>query len=311
MLQLKRIHNTYKINKGGNELLNVLSLFDGGSCGQVALQRANIKVEKYYASEINPNSVKVTQKNYPNTIQLGDVTQLNKEKLLNLGKIDLLIGGSPCEDLTITAIDRKDINKGLEGKKSKLFYNYVDALNIIKPKYFLLENVASMTKENIDIISSELGVKPILINSNLVSAQDRERLYWTNITGIAQPKNKEILLKHVLQRDVEEKFYYNKPFEFYGLDKKVCAKLLVNSHDLVKRVYNPDFKCATLTAVQGGYQEKKVYINSRVRKLTPIEYERLQTLPDNYTYGVSNTARYSICGDGWTVDIIAHIFKNI
>lgn len=291
--------------------MNILSLFDGMSCGQVALERAGIKVDTYYASEINPKSIKITQKNYPNTIQLGDVTLLDEEGLNKLKQIDLLIGGSPCEDLSVTAIDRKNINKGLDGNKSKLFYDFVRILNIINPKYFLLENVASMTDENKNIISTYLGIKPILINSNLVSAQDRERLYWTNIPNIQQPKDKGLILKDILETNVNEKYFYDKSFEFYGLDKKICGRLQVKSHDLCKRIYSPNFKCCTLTAVQGGYQEKKVYDNGRVRKLTPIEYERLQILPDNYTYGVCDTDRRSLCGDGWTIDVIVHILKNI
>jgi DNA (cytosine-5)-methyltransferase 3A len=291
--------------------MNILSLFDGCSCGQLALERAGIPINTYYASEINPSSIKITQKNYPNTIQLGDVTQLTYQKIKKLHKIDILIGGSPCEDLTITAVDRKDINKGLEGDKSKLFFEYVRILDTVNPKYFLLENVASMTDENKIHITKLLGVEPILIDSGLVSAQDRLRYYWTNISNITQPKDKGLILEDIMEVAVDNKYYYDKNFEFYGLDKKVCGKLQVNTHDLCKRVYNPNFKCATLTAVQGGYQEKKVYDNGKVRKLTPVEYERLQTLPDNYTYGVSNSARYSLCGDGWTVDVIAHILSHI
>lgn len=291
--------------------MNVLSLFDGMSCGQIALNRTNIKYNTYYASEINPNSIKITQKNYPDTIQLGNITLLTYEKLKSLNKIDLLIGGSPCEDLSVTAVDRKDINKGLDGEKSKLFYEYVRILDFLHPKYFLLENVASMTDENKNVISKKLGIEPILIDSGLVSAQDRERLYWTNIPNVQQPLDKGLVLKDILETNVTEKYFYNKPFEFYGLDKKVCGKLQVNSHDLCKRIYNPNFKCATLTAVQGGYQEKKIYDNGRCRKLTPIEYERLQTIPDDYTYGVSDTARRSMCGDGWTIDVITFIFKNL
>lgn len=221
------------------------------------------------------------------------------------------MGGSPCEDLSITAVDRKNIYAGLQGEKSSLFYKFVEILNIVKPKYFLFENVESMTGNNRNIISSLLGGDPLLIDSSLVSAQDRKRYYWTNIFGIDQPKDRGILLKDVMETCVSEKYYYDRPFEFYGLDNKVCAMLKINSHDMLKRVYSPNFKCATLTTVQGGYQEKKVYDNGRIRKLTPVEYERLQTLPDNYTQGVNNTARYSACGDGWTVDVIVHILKNI
>ena len=289
----------------------VLSLFDGISCGQLALQRASIKVNTYYASEINLNSIKITQKNFPNTIQLGDIKELTELKLRKLPKIDLLIGGSPCENLSIIACNRPSVASGLKGEKSSLFFDYVRILHNVKPTYFLLENVASMKVENKNIISNILGVEPILINSNLVSAQDRERLYWTNIPNIKQPKDKQILLKDIMQQDVIEKFYYDKPFIFHGIDKKVIATLQINTTDMCKRVYNPYFKCATLTAVRGGYQEKKVFDNNRVRKLTPIEYERLQNLSDDYTYGFSNNIRYSCIGDGWTVDVISHILQNI
>lgn len=290
--------------------MNVLSICDGMSCGQIALELAGIKVDTYYASEINPNSIKITQKNYPNTIQLGDVN-LIKDKLKTLNKINLLIGGTPCEDLSITAVDRKDISKGLEGCQSKLFYQYVNILEIIKPEYFLFENVASMTDNNKDAISSILGVKPILINSNLLAAQDRERYYWTNIPNIIQPKDKGLVLKDIMESNIPEKYYYKQDYEFYGWDKKIIARLNLKTHDLCKRVYNPNFKAPTLTAVQGGYQEKKVFDNGRCRKLTPVEYERLQTVPDGYTEGVSNSARYSMLGDGWTVDVITWILKHI
>ena len=291
--------------------MNVLSLFDGISCGQLALERAGIKVDTYYASEINPNSIKIAQKNYPDTIQLGDILELSNDKIDQLGKIDLLIGGSPCQDLSITAVDRKDICNGLEGIKSKLFNEYLRIKNKINPKYFLLENVASMTEENKNEITKQIKVEPILINSSLVSAQERERLYWTNIPNITQPEDKGIILKDILQREVDEKYYYKQDYEFYGYDKKIIARLNLKTHDLCKRVYNPNFKAPTLTAVRGGYQEKKVFDNGRCRKLTPVEYERLQTVPDGYTEGVSNSARYSMLGDGWTIDIITHILKHI
>ncbi len=290
--------------------MKVLSLFDGISCGQLALQRAGIKINEYYASEINPNSIKITQNNFPNTVQLGDITKIRNDNVSNLN-INILIGGSPCENLSITAIDRPEVANGLKGEKSSLFFEYIRLLKIIKPKYFFLENVNSMKESERDIITKTIGVNPIMINSNLVSAQDRERLYWTNIQGVQQPKDKNILLKDIMQQNVDEKYYYNKPFIFHGLDKKVCATLEINSTDMCKRVYNPNFKCATLTAVRGGYQEKKVYDNGRVRKLTPIEYERLQTLPDDYTKGISDNERRSVCGDGWTIDVIEHIFRYI
>ena len=164
--------------------MNVLSLFDGISCGQIALNRVAIKIDNYYASEIDKDAITVTQFNYPNTIQLGDVKKLKGNML---PKIDLLIGGSPCQDLS----KAKTEGKGLVGEKSSLFYEYLRLLNEVKPKYFLLENVV-MKKDYRDIITKELGVNPILINSNLVSAQNRERLYWRNIPNITIPKDKNI-----------------------------------------------------------------------------------------------------------------------
>jgi DNA (cytosine-5)-methyltransferase 3A len=174
--------------------LTVLSLFDGISCGRVALQRANIPVGKYYASEIDKYAIQVTQKNWPDTVQLGDVKEVWAR---NLPKIDLLIGGSPCQDLSIA----KNNRKGLQGARSGLFWHYVRLLRTCKPKYFLLENVASMPKEAKEIITRELGADPILINSALVSAQQRKRLYWTNIPNITQPEDKGIILSDVLETE--------------------------------------------------------------------------------------------------------------
>jgi DNA (cytosine-5)-methyltransferase 3A len=289
--------------------INVLSLFDGISCGQVALQRAGIEVDNYYASEIDKYAIKITQKNFPNTIQLGNVVNINSE---SLPKIDLLIGGSPCQDLSNYKYDRGEV-KGLDGKKSSLFFHFVRLLRETKPKYFLLENVASMEKKWIDVISKELGVEPIMINSSLVCAAERKRLYWTNIPNVTQPENKSICLKDIIIETVPEKYWYNKYSVTYnGKDKKVEATLNLNGHRQAKEVYNLKFKSNTLLCDgNGGNLVKKVYQNGKVRKLTPIEYERLQTLPDNYTDGVSDSKRYSAIGNGWTVDVIAHILNKI
>lgn len=290
--------------------INVLSLCDGMSCGQIALKRAEIKVNNYYASEIADYSIKITQKNFPNTIQIGDMTKLTNEQLDKFKNIDILFSGTPCKSLSITNI--KEHKKGLNGS-SKLFYDFVRIKNYIKPKYFLFENVASMSDENKNIITELLGVEPIRINSNLVSAQDRDRYYWTNIPNIKQPKDKGILLKDIMLPfdEVEDKYWYKQDFEFKGLDKKVCAILNINGHDILKRVYNPNFKCATLTTCKGGNLQKKVYQNGKCRKLTPLEYERLQTVPEGYTEGVSMTNRYNMLGDGWTVDVIVHILNYL
>lgn len=285
--------------------MRVLSLFDGISCGQVALERAGIPVEVYYASEIDKYAIQITQKNYPNTIQLGDVTKIDFTQFI--GKIDLLMGGSPCQSLSIT---QSKTRQNLDGK-SKLFFEYVRAFETIKPRYFLLENVASMTDECKKIISEYMGVKPLLIDSNCFSAQDRPRLYWTNIpVDIWGLQECPLCLSDIMEKDVDEKYFYNCDFDYFG-DKKIAAILHINGHDILKRVHSPNYKTHTLTTCGGGNTQKKVMDNGRPRKLTPLEYERLQTLPDNYTSCVSSIHRYNTCGNGWTVDVIAHILKGL
>lgn len=308
--------------------MNVLSLFDGISCGRVALERAGIKVDTYYASEIDKHAIKIAQKNYPDTIQLGDVNNIDFTQFI--GKIDLLLGGSPCQDLSIAKQNRQ----GLKGERSKLFWKYVEALNIVKPKWFIFENVASMKKEDKDIITKTLGVEPIMIDSALVSAQQRKRLYWTNTPGVQQPEDKHIYLQDILESRYTDmlKSYCIDASYFKGtnlkqyLEKKrrqvVFEKPFkvgqFNSGGQGYRVYAIEGKSVTLTANGGGRGAKTglYYINLPddqyiIRKLTPIECERLQTLPDNYTEGISNTQRYKCIGDGWTVDVIAHILKYI
>jgi DNA-cytosine methyltransferase len=291
--------------------MNVLSLFDGMSCGQIALGRADIKVDNYYASEIDKYAIQVTQKNYPNTVQLGDVTKVNAK---DLPKIDLLIGGSPCQGFSFAG---KQLN--FEDPRSKLFFEFVRILNEIKeinPNVkFLLENV-KMKKEYQDIISEHLGVKPVVINSALVSAQNRIRLYWSNITDINQPENKKIYLKDILEPIVAEKYY---------ISKIAIEKLNRHNNKIIRQVEISD-KSGTIHAgyyKMGGRDQQYVKDNpicvdskgdrneSRIRKLTPIECERLQTVPDNYTEIVSNTQRYKMLGNGWTVDVIAHIFQGL
>ena len=285
--------------------MNVLSLFDGISCGQLALQRAGIGVDKYFASEIDKYAIKVTQENFPDTVQLGDVT---KWETWDLPKIDLLIGGSPCQSLSIT---QSKTREGLNGK-SKLFFQFIDVLTYVKPRYFLFENVASMSKECKGIISELLGCEPVFVNSNCFAAQDRPRLYWTNIpvsTGNLTECN--TALKDIMEPNVSQKYYYKQPVVNTDMSKQVCGELVVNTHDMLKRVFNPNFKVHTLTCVSGGYQHKKVMDNGRCRKLTPLEYERCQTLPDGYTECISDNQRYNCIGNGWTIDVIAHILKSI
>ena len=298
--------------------MKVLSLFDGMSCGQIALERAGIKVDNYFASEIDKYAIQITQKNYPETIQLGDVTNINTN---DLPKIDLLIGGSPCQGFSFAG---KQLN--FEDPRSKLFFEYVNLKNKLKPAYFLLENV-KMKKEYQNIISKHLGVEPIEINSSLVSAQNRKRLYWTNIPGIAQPEDKGILLKDTIEgggvdRDksycLDANYFKGTNLEQY---LKKCRRQIVfnysssgKGHGIVEdRFYNSTLgKAHALTAA--GYSKRsfsRVYNKDGIRKLTNIECERLQTIPDNYTEGVSNTQRYKMIGNGWTVDVIAHIFKGL
>lgn len=290
--------------------ITVLSLFDGISCGRVALQRANIPVEKYYASEIDKYAIKVTQKNWPDTIQLGDVKNVWAR---NLPKIDLLIGGSPCQDLSNYKYDRGDV-KGLKGNKSALFWHYVRLLRTCKPKYFLLENVASMEQKWADAISKELGVKPIMINSALVCAAERKRLYWTNIPQLLFLQDKKINLEDIVQTEnIPEKYWMDKyTFELHNSNDKVIATINLNGHRQAKEVYNLKSKCNTLLCDgNGGNLAKKIYQYGKVRRLMPVEYERLQTLPDGYTDCLSDSRRYTAIGNGWTVDVIAHILKGM
>lgn len=285
-------------------MVKVLSLFDGISCGMVALERAGISVERYVAYEIDPNAIKVSEKNYPMIEHCGDVTVADFTQYQGF---DLLIGGSPCQSLSVTTGKNRT---HLEGK-SKLFWEYVRALEEVKPKWFLFENVASMNEDSEKTISEVLGCQPIFIDSADFSAQTRERLYWTNIPVDAVHQKSGALLDDILQDDVPGKYFYDCEFDFLGYDKTVCAMLHINGHDILKRVNSPHTKCQTLTCVSGGNQQKKVLVNGWCRKLTPIEYERLQTLPDNYTEGISDTARYTAVGNGWTVAVIAHIFTHL
>ena len=285
--------------------MKVLSLFDGISCGMVALERAGIPVERYVAYEIEPNAIRISQKNYPQIEHCGDVTTADFTQYQGF---DIVIAGSPCQSLSITTGKNRTHLKG----KSRLFWEFVRALEEVKPRYFLFENVASMNEESKRVISEVLGCQPIFIDSEDFSAQSRGRLYWTNIpvNAMCITKNKTVL-GDILETDVPEKYFYNCEFDFLGYDKTVCAILHINGHDILKRVNSPNAKCQTLTCVSGGNQQKKVLVDGRCRKLTPIEYERLQTLPDNYTQGVSDSARYTACGNGWTVDVIAHIFTGL
>jgi len=291
--------------------INVLSLFDGLSCGNVALERAGIKINNYYASEVDKYAIKISNKNYPGIIQLGDVLGVKGK---DLPKIDLLIGGSPCQDLSFAGK-----GKGLEGDRSSLFYQYVRLLKECKPKYFLLENVR-MKQEYQDIISDLLGVQPIKINSSLVSAQNRVRLYWTNIPNVTQPEDKGIVLKDILEDyDTigEEHFHSDKAIQYMERGNKKWMQAGNRRAD--RYTQSPDKeKTFTLTAnfhkgvPYNYFDDTRATSNETTyRKLTPLECERLQTIPDGYTSGVSNSQRYRMLGNSWTADTIAHLFKGL
>ena len=332
--------------------MNVLSLFDGISCARVALDRAGIEVNAYMASEIDKNAIKVSEKNYPDIIRVGSVVGLEVE-----GQVDLLIGGSPCQDLSIAKKERK----GLDGDRSGLFWEFVRIKKECNPQWFVLENVASMPKADRDIITREMGVEPVMFNASLVSAQCRKRLFWTNIP-FDLPEDRGILLKDILEAEVDEKFYTKKEMtttpnkkegEFVQLgyfgaeneckvggaalrvyDPKAKAPTLASVGHLIKvgrdigRRLNEDGhradadtsipyerrietrddeKCGTLTSVA----KDNLVVGERIRKLTPIECERLQGLPDNYTEGVATTNRYKCLGNAFNVDVVAHILGRV
>ena len=285
---------------GKKEKINVLSLFDGMSCGQIALNKVGIKYENYFASEIDKYAMQVTQKNYPNTIQLGSVTDV---KGSYLPKIDLLFGGSPCQSFS-----NAGSGKGFDGK-SGLFFEFVRILKQVNPTYFLLENV-KMKKEWQNIISKELGCEPILINSNLVSAQNRERLYWTNMP-FTTLNDKNIFIEDILDESFDSK-YWLKERNTELLLKKVSINDAPNIAciDVYNKKVKLDRKCPTLTLPH--HNSIRLLYNGRVRKLTPNECEKLQNVPLNYTdCDLSDIHRYSMLGNGWTVDVIAHIFSSL
>lgn len=296
--------------------MKVLSLFDGISCGMVALERAGIKVSAYYASEIDKHAEGVSKFNFPEIVRLGDI---NNFKEWDLPEIDLLIGGSPCQDLSIAKANRE----GLDGEKSGLFWKYVDCLKRFKPKYFLLENNNSMSKEAKDTISKILGVEPIMINSSLVSAQLRKRLYWTNIPGIEQPNDKGILLSDIIESGIVDR------------KKSLCLTRRYagfnGSQDYFRhRYFGKSFGQAVFEGNATPEEHKQAYknfgrysgveIDGTMRQMTHTECEKLQTLPPGYTQfelidgNIKETpkgARYEMIGNGWTVDVIAHILKGV
>jgi len=300
--------------------MNVLSLFDGISCGQIALNKANIPYNNYFASEIDKNAIKVTQHHYPNTIQLGDVTKIE----FIASQIDLLIGGSPCQGFSFAG---KQLN--FDDPRSKLFFEFVRLVNECKPKYFLLENVV-MKKEYEDIITEYLGVAPIKINSSLVSAQNRVRLYWTNIPGVGIPEDRGITLNDVLEIDSNDN-----PAAIRGRRLNKATIIGRRLNEAGKRSdYNKDIPITQCLEVRATNTNKSNCLTTvdKDNVLTPLpigrhpnafkdklsfryysllEYERLQTLPEGYTNLVSVSQAKKMIGNAWTVDVIAHIFSYL
>lgn len=309
--------------------MKILSLFDGISAGQLALIQANKTIDQYYASEVDKYAIQLTQRNFPNTIQLGDVNNW-REWDIPWAEIDLVMGGSPCQGFSFAG---KQLN--FDDPRSALFFVFVDICHHVadhNPKMrFLLENVR-MKKESQDIISGYMGVEPIPINSSLVSAQNRYRLYWTNIPNVTQPEDQGIILRDILETNGNTYLVskigtiVDKPIDkshcLLARDYKGFGNQSMTAVDPIdERMVTSDGKSYCLTARYDGAvawnsierkQRSMVAVDPKnFRKLTPVECERLQTFPDHFTEGVSKTQRYKALGNSWTVSVITHIFKNL
>ena len=302
-----------KINTLRKDGLRILSLCGGIETGILALQHLDIPIAEYHTYEILPEAIAVSSYHFPWIIHHGDLFDADWNDYKGF---DLVIGGMCCQSLSRVRIENKEVNNGLLGK-SGIVYELQKALNIIQPKWFMAENVIPSDEDDLKEINRIMGVDGVLINSNKFSAQDRERYYWTNIHIASIPESNSLVLKDIMESDVDEKYFYKKDFEILDMNKKVCAELKVNSMEMNRRIYNPEFKCATLTCINGGYHEKKVLDNGRPRKLTEIEYERLQGVPDNFTNvlvdgrKIPYTKRCSLMGNAWNEPTIEHIFKGL
>ena len=302
-------NETFNSRKG----LRVLSLCGGVETGLYALQKLGIPILEYHTYEILPEAIAVSQFHYPFIVHHGD---LYKADFSNYIGFDLVLAGTSCQSLSRVRIEDKSVNNGLSGK-SGIFYKAVEALHIINPKYFMFENVIPSNKEDLDEMTRCIGANPILIDSGIFSAQNRERYYWTNIPLNVLPEESSLVLQDVMENIVDEKYFYKKDFRVINMEKRVCGELLINTTEMCRRIYNPKFKCSTLTCVSGGYQEKKVMDNGRPRKLTEVEYERLQGLPDGYTdvtvndRKLSYSKRCSLMGNGWNEPTVEWILSGI
>ena len=291
-----------------------MSLCGGVETGLYALQQLDIPIEEYHTYEILPEAIAVSSYHFPFIIHHGDLYEADFKQFEGF---DLILAGTCCQSLSRVRIEDKGVNAGLNGK-SGIFYKAVEALKIIKPKWFMFENVIPSQDDDLKEMTECIGVDPILIDSALFSAQSRERYYWTNIPLNSLPtRQNSLVLKDIMESDVPQKYFYNKPFEILDMDKRVCGELKVNTFEMNRRIYSPEFKCCTLTCINGGYQEKKVLDHEKPRKLTAVEYERLQGLPDNYTdikignRNLSYSKRCSLMGNGWTEPVIEWILSGI
>ena len=270
-------------------------------------------MKEYHTYEILPEAIAVSQYHFPFVVHHGDLYKADFDQFKGF---DLLLVLTCCQSLSRVRIENKQVNNGLEGK-SGIFFKAIECLKAIQPKYFMFENVIPSREEDLNTMTECIGVDPLLIDSAIFSVQSRERYYWTNIPLGELPEESPLVLKDVMENNVNEKYFYKKDFEIIDMKKRVCAELKVNTMEMLRRIYNPEFKCCTLTCVSGGYQEKSVMDHGRPRKLTEIEYERLQGLPDNFTKVKVNgrylpySKRCSLMGNGWTEPVIEWILKGI
>lgn len=296
--------------------MKVLSLFDGMSCGQIALSKLGINISKYYAAEIKKHAIQCVKNNFPNTIHIGDVRKVSyKNGVLttengqfSVGDIDLVIGGSPCQDLSSLMANRK----GLQGDKSSLFWEYHRIVNEVKPKYFFLENVGSMSPQDGITITNAMGVNGVRIDSCIFSAQLRDRIYWTNIPGnsvdifgescFVLPQDKGIILNDILESGETTR------------DKALCLTARYGgrwSHIIEGQKFRaPKIQKQLIHRYNKGF-DNIVFENGYVRLLTIKEQERLQTVPEGYTHGLSFVDAANLLGDGWTIDVICFLFQNL
>lgn len=293
--------------------MNVLSLFDGISCARIAIEKAGIEVSNYYASEIDKYAIQVAKHNFPSTIHLGDIRNIT---ISNLPKIDLLIGGSPCQDLS-----QAQKGLGLQGEKSSLFYEYIRLLKELEPTYFLLENVKNKWG---NLMNEYVGIDFIEINSGLFSAQSRPRYYWTNIDFDNFPAEiTPLTIKDILEDNADEKYFFDRTeiHDFVSQtnkNHKPSKDGLIKVFDLPKEVWNDHERQRRVFSIEGKSptvlaraDTTKILIDGKVRKLTPLECERLQGIPDNYTSICSDAQRYKMVGNGFTVHVIEHFLKGI